>query len=72
VRIFAVDDVTPAARALPVRPLSELVTGTLALGGDPARPMIEPDGLHPLLGAVGRAFADHRPLVLSPDAAVTW
>jgi hypothetical protein len=24
--------------------------------------------VHPLLGAVGRAFAEHRPLVLSPDA----
>ena len=27
-----------------------------------------PDGVHPLLSAVARAFADHRPLVLSPDA----
>ena len=24
--------------------------------------------MHPLLSAVARAFADHRPLVLSPDA----
>ena len=31
-------------------------------------PVLVPDGVHPLLGAVGRSFADHRPLVLTPDA----
>ncbi|MFB7723244.1 DUF4419 domain-containing protein [Nocardia sp. NPDC056100] len=65
---FPVDDVTPAAAALPTRPLRELFPEALVLGGDPELPMVEPNGVHPLLGAVGRAFADHRPLVLSPDA----
>lgn len=65
---FQVDDVTPAAAALPTRPLRELFPEALVLGGDPELPMVEPNGVHPLLGAVGRAFADHRPLVLSPDA----
>lgn len=67
-RTFAVDDVTPAAEPLPVRPAAELHAGALAVGGDKELPLIEPDGVHPLLGAVARAFADHRPLVLSPDA----
>lgn len=38
------------------------------IGGDPASRVLIPDCVHPLLGAVGRAFADHRPLTLSPDA----
>jgi len=38
------------------------------MGGDPDTPVIEPDGVHPLLDAVARAFAGHRWLVLSPDA----
>lgn len=65
---FRVDDVLPAAEPLPTRPLGEVFPDALVLGGDPALPVIEPDGVHPLLGAVGRAFAEHRPLVLSPDA----
>ncbi|MFF2549547.1 DUF4419 domain-containing protein [Nocardia sp. NPDC058058] len=65
---FPIDDVTPAAEALPTRPLGELFPDALVLGGDPALPMVEPNGVHPLLAAVGRAFAEHRPLVLSPDA----
>ena len=65
---FAVDDVTPAGSRLPERPLAELFPDALAVGGDPAQPVLEPDGVHPLLSAVARAFADHRPLVLSPDA----
>ncbi|GAA3431130.1 DUF4419 domain-containing protein [Kutzneria kofuensis] len=65
---FRVDDVTPAAAPLPTRPLAEVYGDVLALGGDPDTPLIEPDGVHPLLGAVARAFVDHRPLVLSPDA----
>ncbi|GAB3846184.1 DUF4419 domain-containing protein [Dactylosporangium cerinum] len=40
----------------------------LAFGGDAALPVLDPDGVQPLLSAVARAFADHRPLVLSPDA----
>jgi hypothetical protein len=65
---FRVDDVAPATTALPTRPLHELFPEALAVGGDPALPVLVPDGVHPLLDAVGRAFADHRPLVLSPDA----
>ncbi|MER7282494.1 DUF4419 domain-containing protein [Dactylosporangium sp. NPDC000244] len=65
---FAVDDVTPAAEPLPTRPAGGLFPDALAFGGDPARAVLEPDGVHPLLGAVARAFAEHRPLVLSPDA----
>ncbi|MFI6226008.1 DUF4419 domain-containing protein [Micromonospora echinospora] len=65
---FRVDEVTPAAEVLPTRPLGELFGDVLVFGGDPALPVLVPDGVHPLLDAVGRAFADHRPLVLSPDA----
>ncbi|MEV4137266.1 DUF4419 domain-containing protein [Dactylosporangium sp. NPDC049742] len=65
---FPVDDVTPAGALLPTRPLGGLFPDALAFGGDPALPVLDPDGVHPLLSAVARAFADHRPLVLSPDA----
>jgi len=65
---FRVDDVTPAAEALPTRPLFDLAPDALAFGRDPATRVIEPNGVHPLLHAIGQAFADHRPLVLSPDA----
>ncbi len=65
---FRVDDVTPAAEPLPTVPLAELWPDALAVGGDPALPVLAPDGVHPLLSAVGRAFAEHRPLVLTPDA----
>jgi hypothetical protein len=64
---FPVDDVTPAVDALPSLPLGSLVGEALVVGGDPALPVLAPDGVHPLLGAVARAFAEHRPLVLSPD-----
>jgi hypothetical protein len=65
---FQVDDVAPAATGLPTRPLAELWRDTLALGGDPATPVIDHGKTHPLLAAVGIAFAQHRPLILSPDA----
>ncbi|NGY60483.1 DUF4419 domain-containing protein [Lentzea sp. NEAU-D13] len=63
---FPVDDVTPVTDVLPTRPMSDLFPGALAAGGD-AR-VLKPNGVHPLLHAVGKAFAEHRPLVLSPDA----
>ena len=66
--VFAVDDVPAALSRLPARRLGELAGDALAVGGDPDLPVLEPDGVHPLLSAVGRAFAGHRPLVLSPDA----
>jgi len=65
---FPVDDVTPAAEPLPTQPVGGLFPDALAFGGDPTLPVLVPNGVHPLLDAVGRAFADHRPLVLSPDA----
>ncbi|WP_158647097.1 DUF4419 domain-containing protein [Actinoplanes sp. ATCC 53533] len=65
---FPVDDVVPAVEAVPTQALGKLFAGALAVGGDPARQVVAPDGVHPLLSAVGRAFAEHRPLVLSPDA----
>jgi hypothetical protein len=66
--VFAVDDVPVVLTRLPTRRLRELAGDALAVGGDPDLPVLEPDGVHPLLSAVGRAFAEHRPLVLSPDA----
>jgi hypothetical protein len=65
---FPVDDVAPVTDRLPTRPLGEFFPAALAIGGDRERPVVVPDGVHPLLSAVGRAFAEHRPLVLSPDA----
>jgi hypothetical protein len=65
---FPVDDVRPATELLPTQPLGDLYPEALAIGGDPALPVLAPNGVHPLLAAVGRAFAEHRPLVLSPDA----
>lgn len=63
---FSVDDVTPVTDALPTRPIADLFPGARAVGGD-AR-VLKPNGVHPLLHAVGKAFAEHRPLILSPDA----
>lgn len=65
---FAVDDVIPAGDALPTQAISDLHEDAMFIGGDPAARVLEPNGVHPLLSAVGRAFAEHRPLVLSPDA----
>lgn len=64
---FRVDEVKPATERLAVRALGELTPDAIAVA-DPTQRVIEPTGTHALLGAVGRAFADHRPLVLSPDA----
>ncbi|WP_238010017.1 DUF4419 domain-containing protein [Dactylosporangium sp. AC04546] len=65
---FPVDDVAPTAERLPTRPLGELFPDALVVGGDPALDVVGHDGVHPLLSAVAQAFAQHRPLVLSPDA----
>jgi hypothetical protein len=65
---FPVDDVVPAAEPLPTRPLRELFPEALVTGGDPSVRVLAPDGVHPLIGAVATAHAEHRPLVLSPDA----
>ncbi|WP_394621238.1 DUF4419 domain-containing protein [Lentzea sp. JNUCC 0626] len=63
---FPVDDVTPVTDALPTRPIADLFPGAHATGGDAL--VLEPNDVHPLLHAVSKAFAEHRPLVLSPDA----
>ncbi|HEX4455073.1 MAG TPA: DUF4419 domain-containing protein [Kofleriaceae bacterium] len=65
---FAVDDVEPARDRLATRPIASLQESALAHGGDPDLAVIDHGDVHPLLAAVGRAFAEHRPLVLSPDA----
>jgi hypothetical protein len=65
---FPVDDVVAVFDGPPTVSLVELFPDALVVGGDPDARVLVPDGVHPLLGAVGRAFAEHRPLVLSPDA----
>jgi len=65
---FRVDAVDRAPAPLPVSPLGKRLRSTLALGGDPATPLVAHGGVHPVLAAVGLAFAQHRDLVLSPDA----
>ncbi|GAA2874767.1 hypothetical protein Acy02nite_36800 [Actinoplanes cyaneus] len=67
---FPVDAVTPATGLLPTRSLAGLHEDALWTGGDPDLRVLKPTGIHPLLGAVTRAFSDHRPLTLSPD--VVW
>lgn len=63
---FPVDDVPPVTDALPTQPLADQFPDALAVGADVE--VLAPDGIHPLLGAVAKAFAEHRPLVLTPDA----
>jgi hypothetical protein len=65
---FPVDDVLAVTDVVPTVSLPDVFAGALVVGGDPARNVVVADGVHPLLSAVGRAFAEHRPLVLSPDA----
>lgn len=66
---FAVDDVDAVTDVLPAVALAELFPDALlAEAGDPAARGLIVDGIHPLLSAIGRAFAEHRRLVLTPDA----
>ncbi len=65
---FPVDDVTPAGDALATRRFADVVGDVLAFGGDGERRVVAHGPAHPLLGAVHLAFAQHRRLVLSPDA----
>ena len=79
---FRVDDVTAAAPPPRMRPLSSLFPNALATCLPSDLQLIDPPadealgertdarGIHPLLAAVHTAFAEHRPLVLSPD--VLW
>jgi Domain of unknown function (DUF4419) len=64
---FVVDDVTPSREPRATVPLASRFGGALAIG-DAHRAVIDHGSTHPLLAAVGIAFAEHRPLVLSPDA----
>jgi len=65
---FPVDDVARATGSMPTRRLADVVGDVLALGGEAERRVVDHGRTHPLLGAVHLAFAQHRPLVLSPDA----
>lgn len=67
-RRFVVDEVVQASDRLPTEALGERYPNALAVGGDRSARVIHHGGTHPLLAAVGLAFAQHRPLVLSPDA----
>ncbi len=64
---FAVDDVDPADAPRATISLGERLGVHQALAA-PVREVIDAPGVHPLLAAVHVAFAEHRPLVLSPDA----
>ena len=67
---FEVDDVVKASTAPPTRTLREHLGEVMAFGGDGERRVLAGNGssVHPFLGAVHTAFAEHRPLVLSPDS----
>lgn len=66
---FRIDDVARATVAPPTRSLREHLGEVMAFGGDGERRVLAGVGaqVHPFLGAVHCAFAEHRPLVLSPD-----
>ena len=78
---FAVDDVEPARTPVLTCPPSRAIQGLLGSTRGPGfapieacwsvtAPCMADVEVHPLLAAVHRAFAEHRPLVLSPD--VLW
>lgn len=70
---FSVDDVEPATAALNCRDLgyglSTLLPGGVRLNSwsDYNSKVVSDVEFHPLIAAVHLAFADHRPLVISPD-----
>ncbi len=70
---FSVDDVEPATAALNCRDLgyglSTLLPGGVRLNSwsDYNSQVVSGVEFHPLIAAVHLAFADHRPLVISPD-----
>jgi hypothetical protein len=65
---FEVDSVEEAREAPTTVALGTLVQDTLWMAPGPQTRVVDPKGTHPLLAAVHQAFAEHRPLVLSPDA----
>ncbi|OJT18990.1 hypothetical protein BO221_36325 [Archangium sp. Cb G35] len=67
---FEVDEVEEAREPPPMKLLGELVPDSSWMAPDAGTRVLDPEGAHPLLAAVHRAFAEHRPLVLSPD--IIW
>jgi hypothetical protein len=67
-RRFGVDEVVAARERLQTHSLGSRYPTAFAVGGDAETAVIDHGHTHPLLAAVGIAFAQHRPLVLSPDA----
>lgn len=67
---FEVDAVEECEEPLPTEPLGERIPDALWMAPDPDTEVVDVQGVHPLLAAVHLAFAEHRPLVLSPD--VVW
>ncbi|MCE9668943.1 DUF4419 domain-containing protein [Myxococcus stipitatus] len=65
---FAVDAVEEAKTPLETVPLGSLMGDALWHAPGAQTRVIHLPGVNPLLAAVHQAFADHRPLVLSPDA----
>ncbi|MBX3189676.1 MAG: DUF4419 domain-containing protein [Labilithrix sp.] len=66
---FAVDEVPVATERLPTRRFGDVLgDAAVCVGADEEARVVAMPGVHPLLGAVHLAFAEHRPLVLSPDA----
>lgn len=67
---FRVDDVVQATDLPPTQTLAEHLGSVLAFGGDGEKRVLTStvDCPASLLGAIHVAFAQHRPLVLSPDA----
>ncbi|MFP2931565.1 DUF4419 domain-containing protein [Pyxidicoccus sp. 3LG] len=65
---FEVDSVLMNPLPPPTDSLGELVKDALWMAPGPQTRVVDPGRAHPLLLAVHRAFAEHRPLVLSPDA----
>ncbi|WP_141593015.1 DUF4419 domain-containing protein [Myxococcus sp. AB056] len=65
---FEVDSVEEASAPPVTAPLETFVKDALWMAPGPGTRVLETRGVHPLLAAVHTAFAEHRPLVLSPDA----
>ena len=70
-RTFPVHNVEPATTPLLLRPPLDVLAGrgrTRPVACSRlAAPLLDDDHPHPLAGAIHRAFAEHRPLTLSPD-----
>jgi hypothetical protein len=67
---FRVDDVKQATDLPPVHTLAEHLGSVLAFGGDGSKRVMKSTAEcpAPLLAAIHVAFAQHRPLAISPDA----